>query len=100
VTQLEQERERLRTLLNAIGDAVAGVLFDPQGGLRERYSNYAFTKLMGGGIEELSLFSVKTDDIDAADWQAQVANILQWPEGVYDRHVEIRLARRNPSQAA
>ncbi len=95
VTQLEQERERLRTLLNAIGDAVAGVLFDPQGGLRERYSNYAFTKLMGGGIEELSLFSVKPDDIDAADWQAQVANILQWPEGVYDRHVEIRLKRRD-----
>lgn len=95
VTQLEQERERLRTLLNAIGDAVAGVLFDPQGGLRERYSNYAFAKLMGSGIEELSLFSVKPDDIDAADWQAQVANILQWPEGVYDRHVEIRLKRRD-----
>jgi len=95
VTQLEQERERLRTLLNAIGDAVAGVLFDPQGGVRERYSNYAFAKLMGSGIEELSLFSVKPDDIDAADWQAQVANILQWPEGVYDRHVEIRLKRRD-----
>ncbi len=95
IIQLEQEHERLRSLLNAIGDAVAGVLFDDQGGVRERYSNYAFARMLGSKIEDLSLFSVKPDDVTDEDWQAQVINILQWPAGIQDRQVEIRLKRRD-----
>jgi PAS domain S-box-containing protein len=97
ITQLERERERLRSLLDAIGDAVAGVLFDEQGSVQERYSNRAFAAMVGSEIDALSLFSLKPDDISDEDWQAQVVAILQWPEGVLDRRVAIRFQRRDGS---
>lgn len=95
VIQLEQERERLRTLLDSIGDAVGGVVYDETGEVKERYSNPAFAELLGYEIGEVGLFGLKPADVTDDDWLRQVMQIVKWPEGVLDRHVEIRFQRRD-----
>jgi signal transduction histidine kinase/uncharacterized protein YigA (DUF484 family) len=83
--ELEQERVQLKTILDAMSDAVVGVIFDETGAPAVQYVNTALTEMTGKSADEWRFDMLRPPNMTEAEFAAMSARIFEimLKEGTY-----------------
>ncbi|MBL8160560.1 MAG: PAS domain S-box protein [Anaerolineae bacterium] len=83
--ELETERLRLQTILNAMSDALVGVIFDENGAPAVQYVNSALTEMTGRSADDWSFNMLRPPEMTEEEFEAMATRIFEMMlrEGTY-----------------